>query len=205
MNFYKDIKKEQPIEPKFDCQKENQYRLIEKYILLYQKQKSTEEFDIDSLQNSYSFKIFKKEYERRINCNVCSFLSKDENKIIFDVLIDLEEIFTSFKRDDIVMKRQLAFYSMKDKKVNSVNNNSNHKEKNLLYIVEMFSKYRLGMISYEQLVTSSSYINYAHSFEKQNGQKSILIQHDKCTILSDLIKLLEENIIGNDLKRSFVK
>jgi hypothetical protein len=203
MNFYKQTKTESKPVVQNNFKIDSQYRLIELYIKLYQKHKlEGVPFDVLQLIDSSSYKTYKEEYNKRVKNNMCSFLVNDEHKILSDILVDLDEIFTSFIRDDSVMKKQEAFYDMQKEKELVVLPTKCTKEKNLLFLLELFSKYRLKKISIDKLLKASENLHCTSSLESSNGHASVLIKHDKAAILNDLVVLLEEQIFGQkDLLR----
>jgi len=206
MNYFEERKKKfaevKTKEPQTDPKKENMYRLLELYINQYEKATLlNEKFDFDKIKNTFSYKTFKREYEKKINCNICSFLTTDESTILFDTLIDLEEIFTDFRRDEFIKNKQLEHFCIKKRKVTIIKSEV-LKERNLLFLIEKFNMFKVGSITKEELLESSYYDSF---FKEANGKKNLMI-HDKCSVYNKLLNLYNNELfISNDRKRSFVK
>ena len=174
---------------KSEANKELQYLLLEKYIKFY----NNSNFNIES---TAEFQIFKSNYNKVLNSKTYRNMLGLENKIIFDTLLTLENIFLDFKKDNYIILEQLKSSFKINLKILD-----GSKKDNLLNMLDLFNKFYDNIITKEELLNSNLYQHFwncHYCFNKVN--------YNKNKVLNDIVLILNDVLLYcNDKKRTLNK
>jgi hypothetical protein len=204
----KALEEKQKEDAKFDCDLEIYFNLLELYVLLIKdaKEKNTL-FPKELMMGTKSYQRWLFNYKKKISRHIVSLVNHDCKNIVFDSLLDLAEMCFDFEVEEEYKEMAFDYKKNQIKNFTIKHNYSNGlKGKDMTFdsdiiLLEKFTQLRLGVITEQELLSSSVYLNFKRRIDNQtNLETTNILKHDKVRFLDNLLKIYKEILIDkNDL------